>query len=397
MPLFAYRATTRDGVIQEGVINAPDEKTAIEKIKDTGVIPIRISKPGKKERKISFSLRKKPDMLLFTTELSALLSAGLPLDRSLNILSTITEQKSMRAVIEGILKSIREGSSFSEALGQHPEVFPRIYVNMVRAGESGGVLDLVLDKLVEFLETTRQLRENIISAMIYPIILILTGGISLIVLFTYVIPKFARIFEDLGQAIPLPTQMLISFSGFISSWGWLILLVMVLTVYLFRRYTRSPEGRRRWDGYKLKLLGDIIVRLETSRFCRTLGTLLKSGVPLLQALSNVREIITNTVFREAIDQLVTGAREGKGIATPIEKTGIFPPLALSMIRVGEETGQLDEMLLRVADTYEKSLRASVRRFISLLEPALILIMGLVIGFIVISILLAIFSINELPM
>jgi len=397
MPLFSYRATTHQGKIEEGIINAPDEKSAIEKIRDSGYIPIRITRPRQKDTSLSLRLRKKPDILTFTTELAALLNAGLPLDRSLNILAGITEQKSMEGVIESILKAIREGSSFSDALAQHPRIFPRIYVNMVKAGEAGGVLDVVLDKLVEFLETSRQLREHVLSAMIYPSILILTGGASLIILLTYVIPKFSQIFQDLGQAIPLPTMILISFSNFLSSYWWVFLLAILVVFFLARRAVSRPGGRRKWDELKIKLLGDIIIKLETSRFSRTLGTLLKSGVPLLQALSNVREIIGNSVFASAIDQVIIGAREGKGIAAPVEKTGIFPSLALSMIKVGEETGQLDEMLLKVADTYEKNLRTSVRRFISLLEPALILIMGLIIGFIAVSILLAIFSINELPL
>ncbi len=397
MPLFSYRATTPQGKIEEGIINAPDERSAIEKIRDSGYIPIRITRPREKEASFSLRFRKKPDILVFTTELAALLNAGLPLDRSLNILAGITEQKAMQGVIESVLKAIREGSSFSDALAQHPRIFPRIYVNMVRAGEAGGVLDVVLDKLVEFLETSRQLREHVLSAMIYPSILILTGGASLIILLTYVIPKFSRIFEDLGQAIPLPTMILISFSNFLSNYWWVFLLAFLFIFYIARRAVSRPEGRRKWDELKIRLLGDIIIKLETSRFARTLGTLLKSGVPLLQALSNVRETIGNTVFASAIDQVIIGAREGKGIAAPVEKTGIFPSLALSMIKVGEETGQLDDMLLKVADTYEKNLRTSVRRFISLLEPALILIMGLIIGFIVVSILLAIFSINELPL
>ncbi|GBE02192.1 type II secretion system protein F [bacterium BMS3Bbin06] len=397
MPIFSYKATSFDGAIHEGVIEAPDEKSAIESIKDSGFIPIKVARPGTKSRLFDIRGWRKADILTFTTELSALLGAGLPLDRSLNILSEITDQKQMKGVIKAILKSISEGSSFSEALSMHPKTFPKLYINMAKAGEAGGVLDVVLDKLVEFLETSKELSEHLSSAMIYPAILTLTGGASIIILLTYVIPKFSKIFTDLGQTLPLPTQILMSLSTFMSNYWWIIISVFIGSWVMLRRYISRPEGKKRWDEFKIKLFRDIVVKLETARFCRTLGTLLRSGVPLLQALSNVKDVIGNTVFASAIEKVIKGAREGKGVSAPIEKTGVFPSLALSMIKVGEETGQLDSMLLKVADTYEKGLRTTVRRFISLLEPMMILIMGLVIGFIVVSILMAIFSINELPM
>jgi len=397
MPIFSYKATSFDGAIHEGVIEAPDEKSAIESIKDSGFIPIKVARPGTKSRLFDISGWRKADILTFTTELSALLGAGLPLDRSLNILSEITDQKQMKEVIKAILKSISEGSSFSEALSMHPKIFPKLYINMAKAGEAGGVLDVVLDKLVEFLETSKELSEHLSSAMIYPAILTFTGGASIIILLTYVIPKFSKIFTDLGQTIPLPTQILMSLSTFMSNYWWIIISAFIGSWVMLRRYISRPEGKKKWDEFKIKLFRDIVVKLETARFCRTLGTLLRSGVPLLQALSNVKDVIGNTVFASAIENVIKGAREGKGVSAPIEKTGVFPSLALSMIKVGEETGQLDGMLLKVADTYEKGLRTTVRRFISLLEPMMILIMGLVIGFIVVSILMAIFSINELPM
>lgn len=397
MPLFTYKATTVEGRLHEGVIEAPDEGSAVDSIKDSGYIPIKIVRSGAERRALSIRLGQKADILTFTTELAALLNAGLPLDRSLNILSEITEQKSMKDVIASILKTIREGSSFSEALALHPRVFPRIYINMVRAGETGGVLDVVLDKLIEYLESSKELKEHLYSAMIYPAVLTFTGGVSIIILLTYVIPKFSRMFTDLGQTIPLSTQVLISVSFFLSSYWWLLIAGGIALWYLLRKYVSSPEGKRNWDNLKIRLFGEIVIKLETARFCRTLGTLVKSGVPLLQALSNVRDVISNSVISSSIDKVIVGAREGKGISEPIGKTGLFPSLALSMIKVGEETGQLDTMLIKVADTYEKGLKTTVKRFTSLLEPAMILIMGLVVGFIVVSILMAIFSINELPL
>lgn len=396
MAIFSYRATTIQGAVVEGVIEAPDEKIAVERLRNSGFIPLRVTTSLDKSKR-GFSLKsKKGDLLIFTTELSALLSAGLPLDRSLNILSQISEDKYMKGIIQSILKSIREGNSFSESLQKHPDVFPRIYINMVRAGEVGGVLDVVLDKLNEYLESTKELKDHIVSAMIYPSILLFTGSISIIVLLTYVLPKFSVIFAELGSSLPLPTEILLAFSNSLKSFWWLILILHIIGIFILKIYIKTPSGRYKWDFFKLKLFKDIITKLETARFCRTLGTLIKSGVPLLQALSNSKEVINNQVISSAIDNVSKGAKEGKGVSAPLYQANVFPDLALSMIKVGEETGQLDDMLIKVAETYEKSLRLTIKRFISFVEPAMILFMGLIIGFIVLAMLMAIFSITEIP-
>lgn len=396
MAVFSYKATTSDGAIIEGVIEAVDEKIAIDRLKNSGIIPLKISAPDEGVKKKLFSRSSKGDLLIFTTELAALLNAGLPLDRSLNIISDISESREMKDIVKSVLKSIREGSSFSDAIQKHPGIFPRLYINMIRAGEAGGVLDVVLDKLYEFLESAKELKEQILSAMIYPVILLSTGGLSIIVLLVYVLPKFSVIFSELGASLPLATQIIISFSSAIKTYWWLILLSAIAGWIFFRNYIRTEDGRYRWDALKLKIMGDTIRKIETARFSRTLGTLLQSGVPLLQALNNSKDTINNRLISSTIDTVSKGAKEGKGIAGPLENVKALPPLALSMIKVGEETGQLDTMLLKVATIYEKSLRLSIKRFVSLLEPALILGMGLVIGFIVLSMLMAIFSITELP-
>lgn len=396
MAIFSYRATTPDGAIVEGVIEAADEKSAADRLKNSGVIPLKIETPGEGLKKRLISKSSKNDIITFTTELSALLGAGLPLDRSLNIISEISESREMKNVVQSVLKSIREGSSFSDALQRHPKIFSSLYINMIKAGESGGVLDIVLDKLNEFLETAKELKEQVISAMIYPAILIMTGGLSIIILLTYVLPKFTSIFDEMGTSLPLPTQVVITISSAITSYWWILLLLLASAWMMFRNYTKSDAGRYGWDAFKLRLMGDIIRKLETARFTRTLGTLLKSGVPLLQALNNSKDVIGNRVIASSIDNVSKGAKEGKGIAAPLSGTNVFPALALSMIKVGEETGQLDTMLLKVAATYEKNLRFAIKKFLGFLEPAMILGMALVIGFIVISMLMAIFSITELP-
>ncbi len=396
MGIFSYKATTIDGSIVEGVIEAANERDVAERLKNSGVIPLTIATPkvGLGKRFIPKSSRG--DILTFTTELSSLLGAGLPLDRSLNILSEITESSDMKNVIKSVLKSIREGSSFSDALQKHPRVFPKLYVNMIRAGEAGGVLDVVLDKLNEFLESAKELKDHVFSAMIYPVILLVTGGASIIVLLTYVLPKFSSIFAEMGAQLPLSTRIIIDFSGAIASYWWMLLAGVAGVWMVFRNYVKTEAGRLQWDSFKLRLMGDVIRKIETARFARTLGTLLRSGVPLLQALNNSKDIISNQVIASAIDQVSKGAKEGKGIAAPLAGANVFPALALSMIKVGEETGQLDAMLLKVAVTYERSLRVAIKRFVSLMEPVMILSMGLIIGFIVLSMLMAIFSITNLP-
>ncbi len=400
MPVFTYRATTFEGAIVEGVIDAPDAQAATERLKNSGVIPLKVSSAEQAKKKpFHISLRiggQKDQVLTFTTELSSLLGAGLPLDRSLNILGEISADREMKGVISEILSSIREGGSFSDALQKHPSMFSTIYVNMVRAGEAGGVIDAVLDQLNEFLESAKELKESVVSAMIYPSILVLTGGISIIVLMTYILPRFSVIFDELGGSLPVATKLLLALSSFLSSFWWIFLLAVAGLAIGLRAFINTEKGRYARDRLLLRLTGELIRNLETARFTRTLGTLIKSGVPMLQALVNAKDVISNRVIAQSIDAVMKGAREGRGIAAPLAQTKGFPQLALSMIKVGEETGQLDVMLLKVAQTYEKSLRTEIRRFMGILEPAMILIMGAVIGFIVISMLMAIFSITELP-
>ncbi|MGZ3598235.1 MAG: type II secretion system F family protein [Syntrophales bacterium] len=396
MSTFSYRSTTRDGVISEGLIEATDEKSAILQLKNSGAIPLKVEKKKTAySDKISFRSAK-GELQTFTTELYSLLNAGLPLDRSLNILAELAADKKMQDIIYSVLNAIRGGSTFSDALEKHPKVFSALYVNMVRAGESSGALEVVLDKLNEFLESAQELKDHIFSALIYPTILVITGTISIIILVTYVIPKFSTIFSDMGDNLPLATKMLLEFSNLMQSIWWIIILMIFFGIIAFKNYIKTEKGRYNWDAFKLKIMGDVILKLETARFCRTLGALLRSGVPLLQAVKNSKDIVSNHVISSGLDKISRGIKEGQGIARPLSEANIFPDLALSMIKVGEETGHLDTMLLKVANTYEKSLKVSIKRFVSFLEPALILGMGLLTGFIVISMLMAIFSITDIP-
>ena len=293
MAVFSYRGTDIQGTIMEGAIDAPDQQAAIDRLKNSGIIPLKVFIPGKGLGRSLTLKSAKGDIISFTNELTALLEAGLPLDRSLNILAGIAESKQNQAVIQDILRSIREGGSFSDALLRHPRVFSRLYVNMVRAGEAGGILVEVLEKLNEFLESTKELKEQVLTSMIYPIILVSTGGLSIIILLTYVLPKFSVIFSEMGSSLPLSTQILLSASQGLKTYWWIFLALFILGGFLFRTYIKSEQGRLYWDRFKLTLMGDIVRKLETARFCRTLGTLLRSGVPLLQALKNSRDVVTN--------------------------------------------------------------------------------------------------------
>jgi general secretion pathway protein F len=403
MPEFLYKATTLGGETVEGLMDGKDEESIIQGLHRLGYIPIRIT--STQERKPSLRLSSflpqrvgVKNLLIFTQELSTLISAGLPLDRSLGILGTLTENERLSEAVKDVLKRIEGGNSLAEALGNHPRIFPKLYVNMVKAGESGGFLEVILSRLAQYLQSTKEIRDYLISVMIYPLILMIVSGVSIVILMTFVIPRFARIFSDMGQAIPLSTQIMLSISYSIKSYWW-IGLGIILMIYLgLRIYNQDEERRLRWDKFKLRwvAIGDLIKKVEVARFSRTLGTLIQSGVSILPALNLVKEISQNRVISRSIAYVHDRLREGKAISKSLEEAGVFPPLAVHLISVGEETGKLDAMLIKVAESYEENVRNTIKRFVSLLEPLIILVMGAVVGFIVISMLLAIFSINEIP-
>ena len=405
MPEYVYRAADPLGKVIEGVMEANEERLVISQLQAQGFIPISVRLPAQARRfslqlSTFFPFRKvsHKDVMTFTQQLSTLVGAGLPLDRSLYILTELTENREFKAIIENVHKSVRGGSSFADALAKHPRCFSKLYVNMVRAGEAGGVLELILARLAEFLETSQELKEYITSAMVYPILLVLVGGGAIAILLTFVIPKFATIFSDMGQTLPLSTRFLLALSGGIRDYWWAILAVFGLIYWGVKTYINTTEGRLKWDGLKLKLVvvKTLVQKVEVARFTRTMGTLLRSGVPILTAITIVREIIGNRIIANSLSGVHDGVKEGEGMAKPLKRYRFFPSLAIHMITVGEETGKLDEMLLKVADTYDKDVRNTVKRFVSLLEPLMILIMGIVVGFIVISMLMAIFSVNDMP-
>jgi general secretion pathway protein F len=403
MAEYLYKATTPAGQSVEGSMEGKDEATVVQSLHLLGYIPIRITSTSEKGpgfRWSSFLPQRVgiKNVLLFTQEFSTLVSAGLPIDRSLDILGGLTENGRLREAIKDILKRVEGGDSLAEALGQYPRIFPKLYVNMVKAGESGGFLEAILSRLAQYLQSTKEIKEYLISVMIYPLVLTLVSGLSITIMVTFVIPRFAKVFSDMGQTIPLPTQIMLATSHLVRSYWWAGVGFVALIYFGLKMYTKDEERKWRWDRFKLKWIavGDLIKKVEVARFARTLGTLLQSGVSILPALTLVKEISQNEAISRSIGHIHDRLRGGKGISKSLEESGIFPPLAVHMIGVGEETGRLDEMLLKVAETYEENVQTAMKRFVSLLEPLIILLMGGVVGFIVISMLLAIFSINEIP-
>ncbi len=403
MPEYFYKATTLSGQTVEGSLEGRDEDAILQNLHHLGYIPIRITTAQEKVAGTGLSslLPRRvgvKSLLVFTQELSTLVSAGLPIDRSLDILGTLTENVRLKEVVKDVLKRIQEGSSLAEALGQYPRIFPKVYVNMVKAGESGGFLETILSRVAQYLQSTKEIQEYLVSVMIYPLVLTIMSGLSVTILVTYVIPKFAKIFTDMGQALPLPTQIVLSLSRLVTAYWWAGLGIAVLLYLGLKMYTKDEERKWKWDSFKLRwaAIGDIIKKLEAARFARTLGTLLESGVSILPALNLVKEISQNSAVSRSIGHVHDRLREGKGISKSLDETGVFPPLAIHMIGVGEETGRLDEMLIKVAETYEENVQTTIKRFVSLLEPLIIVVMGVVVFFIVMSILLAILSINEIP-
>jgi general secretion pathway protein F len=401
MGTFSYRAVNTHGRFSDGRLEAPDKRAAVTKIEMMGLIPIAVEEPPAARPPIFSKFQRRSisrkDILLFTEELSTLVHAGLPLDRTLRIVAQTTRKAALRAVIEDILSRIRGGRSLAEAMASHPKEFSKLYVSMVRAGEAGGVLDPILMRLVEFERAADELRSYLITSLIYPCLLVSVGFGSIGVLLYFVIPKFATIFQDAGAAIPVAIMALLWVSDATRTHWWAVLVGLASPIFLVRAWLKTAKGRRSWDSFVLKLpfFGPAVLKIEVARFARTLGTLIESAVPLIAAVRIVRDIVSNEIVAEAISEIAAGAKRGEGVARPMRESGVFPDLAVDLVEVGEETGRLDAMLLQIGDAYDKDVRASVKALTSIFEPAIILVMGIVVGAVVLSMLMAIFSINEI--
>lgn len=401
MALYSYKAVTPDGETLTGEMEAPSSELVIARIQEAGNIPVdarEVSAGFRLENlfrgRQGLSQRELGDV---TQQLSTLLGAGLPLDRSLGILVELAENDRVGGTVEKIRNRVREGGSLSDAMEERHGVFSRFFVNMVRAGEIGGSLDDTLARLAEYLDRAKQLRDGVISALIYPALLVVLAVASLILLMIYVIPQFTPMFEDFGGELPLLTRIVIGVGALLQNFWWALVGLAVLLALWFRMQMSRPVTRRRWDErfLAMKWLGDVIAKVETARLTRTTGTLLVNGVPLLAALSIARNVMTNTVLRDDVGEAAKQVKTGIPLARALSVSGHFPNLALQMVNVGEETGQLDRMLLKVADTYDREVRTTIDRLMAMLVPALTLGLAVLIGVIVMSVLMAILSINEL--
>ena len=399
MPRFSYKAIARDGKPLDGVIEADALELASRQLRAQGLTLLKLEAggaaavPGRAEGKPP----GRQEILSMTSELAVLLRAGLPLDRALKVLIDMASLPQMHQLLSEMLKSVKGGKPLSQAMQPNEKLFGNFYISMVRSGEASGQLSAVLDRLVEYLENAKTNRDSVVSALIYPAILLVVSVLSVVIMLGFVVPQFETLFEDMGEALPLLTRMVVSAANFIAEWGWLMLLVVVALGYYLRRWAVSAEGQASLHRrlLKLPLAGGIVFEFEVSKFARTVGTLLENGVSLLKAISIAIDTVDNTVIKDALQVLPPAVKAGKRMSVALADTGLFTPMVIQMIRVGEESGSLGQMLLELAKVFDGHVQSGVKRGLALLEPVLILGMGFLIAVIIISILMGILSVNDL--
>jgi general secretion pathway protein F len=406
MSVFEYVALDEKGHQRKGFIDAPGVAAARQKLREENVYPVEINQAeNRKENALSGALKiniwqrvSANDVSIFTRQLSTLLGAGMPLVPSLSILMKQANNPLLKKSLAQIREQVNEGKSLTESMSNFPQIFPPFYLNMVRAGEASGTINLVLGRLADFSENQQTLMNKIRSALAYPLIMLFMGSAVLFLLMTFVVPKITGIFSDMHQTLPVITIIMITISNFLKSFWWLILILLAAAIAAFKYMTTGTEaGKRMWDNAKLKIpvWGQVNRKIAIARFSRTLATLLQSGVPLLAAMEIVRNVVNNILIGEAIRKAGKDVEEGKGLSGPLTQSGIFPPLVTEMIAVGEQSGSLENMLNRIATAYETEAQADIMVMTSLLEPAMIIVMALLVAFIVFSILLPIFEMNQL--
>ncbi|HVO99440.1 MAG TPA: type II secretion system F family protein [Bryobacteraceae bacterium] len=396
---FYFRAVATDGKLRTGTITAETERNVAQELKRQGLIPVYVGAEQKKGFELqlpAFGRSSRKDVLFFTQEMSTLLNAGVPLDRALGITAELTEKSAFKPVVLEVMRTLKGGKSFADSLASQPRHFSELYINMVRAGEASGSLGTIFERLSEFERTRDDLRGYIISSLIYPALLTLVGMGSVFVLLNFVVPRFAAIFSDPRMVIPTPTLILIKSSAYVRAYSLPALGAIVAILIAFQFYIRTAPGRLWWDSLRLRLplLGDALRKAETARFARAMATLVAASVPLVQAIGIARGILNNRRIAGTLEQVSQGVKRGEGIAGPIAKAGQFPPLASHLLAVGEETGNLEAMFARMADIYDSETRTAIRRFTSLFEPLIILVMGVLVGSLILSMMLAITSIND---
>jgi general secretion pathway protein F len=404
MPQFRYRAVTGSGEVLEGQMEEASKGAVIARLQASGHMPIAAQEVGSLSWMSlsggSLFAPRRPSarkLALMIQELAALLKAGLPVDRALRILLDLVEQEADRKRLRSLLKSVEAGTALADAMAAQGNAFPEFCISMVRAGEASGSLEVVLDSVSDFMEEMASLKEEVSSALTYPLVVLGTCGFSLAVLFVFVIPRFKPIFEQSNAALPFLTEVVFSLSDVVVNYWWALIAGPALLALLIWLHVKSPKNRDAWDARLLKspLIGPLLRQTEAARFCRTLGTLLKNGVPLLGALSISRATLRYRPVIEAIEKVAESARAGKGLADPLLRADVFPRAAIHLIRVGEETAKHDEMLLRAATLLEQQTRRRIGNLITMLGPAMTVFMGLVVLAVIGSILTALLSVYDL--
>lgn len=404
MAAFTYKAVSSDGEVVQGVLEAHDRQAAVHQLHTKGQVPIRIEESGRREGKKSQPWRRSgkrvghDQITAFTREMATLLKAGQPIDSALGIMISISgEESRFSEHLARIRDSLKGGLSFSDALAEESGLFSDFYVQMVKAGESGGALESVLTRLAGHMERAKEVKDSLVSALIYPMILLFVALTSIMILMTYVIPQFSDLFTDMGQALPLSTQITMAVANGLQDYGWLLALAIIGLIFYFKWQFGRRASAKRWHARLLKLpaIGPIVRQVEAARFCRTLGTLLENGVPLLRSVSIVKNTIGNHVVADGMDHVINSLKSGHGLADPLAEHAHFPGFALQMIRIGEESGQLEPMLMQTADILDQETQTLIKRALSLVEPIMILVLGVIIAGVVMSILVAILGVNQL--
>lgn len=406
MAQFQYKAMTGSGAVVRGVLDASSQDQVVRQLRMRGLYPLDASEHGSGglrgllSKGLSFGKRRVTTrgIAMATQELATLLKAGLELDRALGILIGLSDIGALRVPFEGVRNRVRDGMSFADALSADP-AFPKFYVSMVRAGEHGGTLDVTLQRLSDYLSRTIAIREQITSALVYPSLLLLTAGASIIIILVFVLPEFEPLFADAGKSLPLPTKIVMGAGDVARDYGWLFLLLIVGGIVAFRRALQKPANRLKWDGFVLKwpVLGSLFAAIEVERLMRTFGTLLSNGVPVPTALMLSKDVVSNSVLSSAVKDAAVSLREGERLAQRLGRTKVFPAVTLDLIRIGEESGKLDEMLLRQADLDELRIKHKVDRALAMLVPVLTIGLGAIVAGLIASMLVAIISVNDLAL
>jgi general secretion pathway protein F len=404
MPVFEYVAINNASKRVKGVLDAETAQSARAKLREMQLMPVEVGETGrvtKPARELNladfFSRPKTSDIALLTRQLAVLLQAGMPLVDALNAVLEQIENKALTRVVYQIKETISEGAALSSSLAQHHRYFPQLYVNMVKAGESSGALEVVLFRLAEYMEKQLTLRRKVISALLYPALMTVVGFSVLFFLLTYIIPTITKIFLQINRALPTPTVILISVSTFMRTYWLAIFALIIVAVIVINRYLKTEAGGAVWDRLKLRLpiFGKLNRKLAVARFARTLGTLTQSGVNLMDSMEIVKSIVNNRIIAQAIGRAQEDVRKGEDLAGSLRRSAVFPPVVIHMVALGERSGQLEDMLMKVADTYDEEVDTTLLGLVSLLEPLMIVFMATIVGFIVLAVLLPIFDINQI--